>query len=171
MKIAFFDLDGTIIYRRDLKYSYISGMARSELMKELQDEELLLMPYVRELLDLLKSKNIECFVVSNSYEEDVQLVLEHFDLSRYLTNLDTDFWEKGDRIRQVLKEKQISPNEAIFIDNQLEHLSDAEAKNQGLKTVSIKSDIYLDRNWSGKNRFEWEKTFFDLYNMFLEKRL
>ena len=54
MKIAFFDLDGTIIHRKDGKYSYISGMSRDKLVELLNNKEILLMPYIREILELLR---------------------------------------------------------------------------------------------------------------------
>ncbi len=168
IKVVFFDLDGTIVYRADQGYSYISGLGRDRLIEELKNNDMCLMPYTLEFLKLLKSKDIKRYIVSNSYDEDVKLVLDHFKISKYLKIISFDLFNKGDRIAQVLSGLRLNPKQALFVDNQIEHLSDAEEKNPNLNTVFLKSDIYLNSHWRGKNKSEYEKTFFHLYKLFLD---
>ena len=94
-------------------------------------------PGCRELLDFIRSRNVEQMILTGRSETTCRISMEFLQLTDYFTAFQTGSPEKNDKsgqLTQILKERGLKPDEIVYIGDAV---SDAQACiKAGVKCLS-----------------------------------
>jgi len=100
-------------------------------------------PEVEEALSKLREKGMKLGLISNGYEEEIDLVLKRADLSREFFDVlaGVDTWKRAkpnpEIFKNSLRELRVIPKEALYIGDNLD-IDIRPAQKIGIKAILIK---------------------------------
>ena len=116
----------------------------SEYYSKNHDKELMLFDGAKEMLEELKSKNINLAIATNAYRKSTLEALKHLKIDKYFDNIVCfDDIQKGkphpDMLLYLLNKNKIDPKKAIFI-------GDSDRDKLAAKAANIKYLSVIDNN-------------------------
>ena len=97
------------------------------------------LPGVLDALEQLKKDNTSSFIVSGTPQDEIRYIVEQRDLSKYFQGVYGSPRKKGEIIKELLNENNLSPRKCLFIGDSL---SDYEgAKETGVFFLGIVPDL------------------------------
>ena len=80
-------------------------------------ESIKLKPGTKEALKELSKRNIKNTICSKNYYEDVEVMLEKFEIKKFFDSAEVNWGLKSDNIKKLIKKYNVLPNEVCFVDD------------------------------------------------------
>ncbi|MEK6933219.1 MAG: HAD-IIIC family phosphatase, partial [Nanoarchaeota archaeon] len=96
-----------------------------------------LKPGTKEALKELSKRNIKNTICSKNYYEDVEVMLEKFEIKKFFDSAEVNWGLKSDNIRKLMKKYDVLPNEVCFVDDDAFQRAEVLSQIPDLKAIEL----------------------------------
>ena len=103
-----------------------------------QDKESIkLKPGTKEALKELSKRDIKNTICSKNYYEDVEKMLEKFEIKKFFDSAEVNWGLKSENINKLIKKYNVLPNEVCFVDDDAFQRAEVLSQIPDLKAIEL----------------------------------
>ena len=96
-----------------------------------------LKPGTKEALKELSKRNIKNTICSKNYYEDVEVMLEKFEIKKFFDSAEVNWGLKSDNIKKLIKKYNVLPNEVCFVDDDAFQRAEVLSQLPEIKAIEL----------------------------------
>jgi len=96
-----------------------------------------LKPGTKEALKELTKRNIKNTICSKNYYEDVEVMLEKFEIKKYFDSAEVNWGLKSDNIRKLINKYNVKEDEVCFVDDDPFQRAEVLSQLPGIKAIEL----------------------------------